>query len=521
MLRAITSAIVPSLSGPEAADLVASLPVTASEQQRELVHQFAAHGFGDNPALVDKFCRQMGSSLSAKTRGDLSLLFTLLSTRLGCLALTGSFGPFYELDDKRRMDAIQSWANSPIGLLQKAASGLKGLSLMIFYRADPLAWKAVGYTDGANTDWREAAREDEEAQQHYNYTFENDRISRLPPEADIVVDTEVLVIGSGAGGGVAASYLSQRGLKCLVVDKGIYLRPEDMRGSEDEGYTSLYEAEGIMPSEDGSVNVLAGSTFGGGTTVNWSASLKPRHFVRRTWNEKYGVPYYTTPSFTDDLNSVCNRMGVAIKPIKHNVSNSLLALGAQRAGHPVEAVPQNSGGHTHACGKCQFGCVNGQKQGGVVTWLKDCAENGGAFMTNTYVERILFDPQNKRKAVGALAVVDGRKITIRASKAVVVSAGSIQTPALLLRTPELKYNKMIGKTLHLHPTTIVTGYYDYPIRPWEGSLLTIVDNAAEMVDPAGWGAKIEIIASSPGIAAAFANFESSLQHKKCVSPSPR
>ncbi|CAO1617629.1 unnamed protein product [Parajaminaea phylloscopi] len=513
VIAALTGAIVPALEGPQAADLLASLPVTATEKQRELATRFVHDGFDTNPYLIDKFARQMKASLGPASLRDLSLLFTVLSTRLGCLALTGSVGPYYDLPRERREEIIKGWAGSPITLFRKAASGLRGLTLMLYYRTHPLAWQAIGYSDGVNTDWSSAAQE-ESAQQHFEYKFENDRIRTLPPEADVVIDTEVLIVGSGSGGGVAASYLSQRGLKTLVVDKGIYLRPTDMRGSEDEGYTSLYDGEGILPSNDSTVNVLAGSTFGGGTTVNWSASLKPRHYVRRTWNEKYGVPYYTSPRFTDDLNSVCNRMGVAIQPIRHNISNSLLALGAQRAGHPVEAVPQNSGGHTHYCGKCQFGCISGHKQGGTVTWLRDSAECGGAFMTNTYVERILFDDKVKRKAVGALAIVDGRRVTIRASKAVVVSAGSIQTPALLLRTPELKYNKMIGKTLYLHPTTVVTGYYDFPINPWEGSLLTIVDNSAELVDPAGWGCKIEVIASSPGIHAAFSNYESAAEHKK-------
>lgn len=489
--------------------------MTATDKQRELVTQFAADGYENNPYLIDKFARQMAASLSPTSRRDLSLLFTALSTRVGCLALTGAVGPFYDLSRQRREQAIAAWSQSPITLLQKAASGLKGLSLMMFYRTHDVAWQAIGYSDGVNGDWQQAA-EKEEATAHYDYKFENDRISTLPPEAEVVVDTDVLIVGSGAGGGVAASYLSQRGLKCLVVDKGIYLRPQDMRGNEDEGYTSLYEGEGILPTEDSTVNVLAGSTFGGGTTVNWSASLKPRHFVRRTWAEKYGVPYYTSPQFTADLNAVCDRMGVSTIPIKHNISNSLLALGAQRSGQPVEAVPQNSGGHTHYCGKCQFGCISGHKQGGTVTWLKDCAENGGAFMTNTFIERIIFDDKTHRKAIGAMAIVDGRRVRINASKAVVASAGSIQTPALLLRSPELKYNKMIGKTLHLHPTTVVTGYYDFPVNPWEGSLLTIVSNAAELVDAEGWGCKIEVIASSPGIHSAFSNFENALEHKKSM-----
>ncbi len=510
---AFADAIVPELDGVEAADVLSHLPIEASDRQRELAPRFAREGFKSTPRLLDCAAQQVKASLSPKVAGDINLFLTLLSTRPGCLALTGYIGPFAQLDRDTREKIIFGWFTSRLTLLRKASAGLKGITLLVYYRNHQPAWEAIGYPDGRPDDWTRPSQggEASPAVPVYDYKFENEKIAAQPSGSEIIVDTEVLVIGSGSGGGVAGSYLAQRGVRTLIVDKGIYLHPDKVVGREDQGYGLLYEGEGIMPSEDGSINILAGSTFGGGSSINWSASLKPRHFVRKAWSDKYGVPYYNSPYFTSDLNAVCTRMGVAVAPIRHNVGNSLLALGAQRAGHPVEPVPQNSGGHTHYCGKCQLGCISGHKQGGVVSWLRDAAEAGAAFMTNCYVERILFD-KNKR-AVGALATVDGRKVKILAAKGVVVSSGSLQTPALLLRSPELKSNKMIGQTLRLHPATVVTGYYNFPIKPWEGGLLTMVDNSAEMVDKDGWGCKIEVIASSPSIHAAFSNFSSAKDHK--------
>ena len=81
-----------------------------------------------------------------------------------------------------------------------------------------------------------------------------------------VIETDVLVIGSGAGGGVAASHLAQQGWKTLVVEKGKYFTPQELPGNAREGLPSLYESSGLFATEDGAVNVIAGSTFGGGTT---------------------------------------------------------------------------------------------------------------------------------------------------------------------------------------------------------------------------------------------------------------
>lgn len=504
--------IIPALDGEEAAEVIASLPVTATDVQRETVVKFATEGFVDHAdVLLDAFARQCTVSLSGNTLSQISTLLSVLSTRPGTLALTGNIGPFPKLDRKTRESVMLSWMRSPIALLRGGAIGIRGLLLITFYKHHETAWQAMGYPKGVADDWNSSAKDldAEIAEEHYPYVFENDKLSGTT--GDAVIETDVLVVGSGAGGGVAASYLAERGVRVLVVDKGIYLRPQEMNGSEKDGYKRMYEGDGLLPTEDSSLIVLAGSTFGGGTTVNWSASLKPRHFLRHAWATKHGVPRFLTPTFTADLNAVCTRMGASTTAIKHNISNSLLALGAQRAGQPVEAVPQNTGGHVHYCGKCQFGCVSGHKQGGTVTFLRDAAENGAAFMTDCNVERVLFD--NNRKALGAIALVAGRKVTIKASKGVVVAGGSIQTPAVLLRTPELKYNTQIGKNLHLHPTTFITGYYDFPIKPWEGGLLTMVSNASELVDAEGWGAKIEVIASSPGIHAGTSAFPAAVEHK--------
>ena len=485
--------------------------MTATPRQRELVAKYAREGFASSPDyMLDCMARQFSASMSPTNRGTIATFLSVIGTGPGCLALSGTYGPFQDLTREKREAILLAWSSSPLALFRKAASGLKGLILICYYRFSQDAWEATGYPAGLPTDWNQLP--DQKSMEHYPYEFENDKLPILNTKEEIFIDTEVLIIGSGSGGGVAAASLAQKGIQVLVVDKGIYLRPEQMTGMEAHGYQTMYDGEGLLPTEDANINVLAGSTFGGGSTINWSASLKPRFFARRAWAEKYGVPYYATPAFTADLNFVCNRMGAGVGNIKHNLGNSLLALGSQRCGMECVPVPQNTGGNVHYCGKCQLGCPSGQKQGGVITWLRDAAEAGAKFMTQTHVKRILFD-KTGRKAIGAAAIVNGRPVTIRASKAVVCAGGSVQTPALLLRTPQLKFNKQIGKNLHLHPTTVVTGYYDFPVNPWEGSLLTMVNNAAELVDLEGWGCKLEIIATSPSIHAAFTNFSGGVDHK--------
>jgi choline dehydrogenase-like flavoprotein len=73
---------------------------------------------------------------------------------------------------------------------------------------------------------------------------------------------------------VVASQLAQAGKSVLVIEKGKYYSEEEFINNELDGFTNLYEQGGFSPTLSGSVSILTGSVFGGGTTVNWSASLK-------------------------------------------------------------------------------------------------------------------------------------------------------------------------------------------------------------------------------------------------------
>lgn len=477
--------------------------------------------------LVPAVERMLVLSAAPTLVTEIKLLLTLLATRAGTVLLTGSPVAFPDQPPAQRLAAIHAWRTSALPPFRKAGTGLVSVLLLIFYRASEFAQRAVGYPIGPATDYTKHRPADSGPQEEvYPYTFLNDTLAADGDRdgaapGPLAVDTDVVVIGSGSGGSVAAAHIAASGLRVLVVDKGIYVHPSQYTGRELDGYQRLYDGEGLLLSSDGGMAVISGATFGGGSTINWSACLKPRAFARRAWASApaaggFGVPYFAHPQFTADLNFVCERMGATTAHTHHNLANSLLALGSQRTGMEVLPVPQNTGEHTHFCGKCQYGCPGNEKQGAINTWLRDAAEHGAQFMTRTAVKRVLFDdPQDARRATGVLATVAGRDLTIRASTAVVVAAGSMQTPAVLLRTPQLKANPQIGRNLHLHPVSIVVGLYDFPVDPWEGGLLTTVNNAAELVDARGWGAKVEVIASAPSFTAALLG-RMGAEHKKLM-----
>jgi choline dehydrogenase-like flavoprotein len=270
--------------------------------------------------------------------------------------------------------------------------------------------------------------------------------------------------------------------------------------------------------------VVAGQTFGGGGTVNWSASLQTQAFVRKEWADR-GLPFFTSAEFQDSLDRVCQRMGVSTDHIEHSNINRLLLEGARKLGYAAKAVPQNSGGKRHYCGHCVFGCGSCEKQGPVVSWLPDAARAGAQFVEGFHAEKIIFAKRNghqvatgvrgtwvSRDTNGGIAgePVTRRKVIIKA-KRVIVSAGTMQSPLLLLRSGLKNYH--IGRNLYLHPVIFLGGIYKEDVVPWEGDCLTSVVNEFENLDGKGHGVKIEGTNMTPTAWLTFINWKNGLDYK--------
>ncbi len=116
--------------------------------------------------------------------------------------------------------------------------------------------------------------------------------SNVDPDASDVLEADVVIVGSGSGGGMVASELAKAGLNVLVLEKGGYFRPAEFKAwRESEAFLHTFEKGGLCSTVDGNVLVLAGSCVGGGSTVNWSASFRTPEVVREDWVAS-GMPQF-------------------------------------------------------------------------------------------------------------------------------------------------------------------------------------------------------------------------------------
>jgi len=322
-------------------------------------------------------------------------------------------------------------------------------------------------------------------------------------------------VGSGCSGAVAASVLSSAGLSVIVADMSYYWPPQHLPMSETDASRHLFSNGGVRQTDDSSVAIISGSCWGGGGTVNWSASLQLQAFVRQQWADQSGNPYFTSAAFQADMDAVCETMGVSTAHIEHNFTNKTLLEGARRLGMKAAAVPQNTGGKTHQCGYCTLGCGSCGKKGPTESWLPDAARAGAQFIEGFTADRVLFSddvsyPSRQRKAIGVQGTwtsrdshggVSGsdrhtRTVTLKARHSVVLAAGPFGTPLLLHRSGVR--NQHLGRHLHLHPVALLGAQFDTDVRPWEGPILTALVNDLENIDGAGHGVKLEATTMLPG-----------------------
>ncbi|MBZ0296810.1 MAG: GMC family oxidoreductase [Anaerolineae bacterium] len=414
--------------------------------------------------------------------------------------LFGQPKPFSQLNLEERTALLLAWRDSRLLLARKAFQFVKQLGLALFYVLTPQGerhptWDVFGYDDPPTASQATSSP-----------------IQPLQLSAPTTLYTDALVIGSGAGGGVVAGELSAAGLDVIVVEKGGYYAETDFHGREMDSTRHLYERQGVLATTDLGVTLLAGSALGGGTLINWTASLRPPEHVLHEWCDRYGFSAATGADFQHSLDCVLERSGVTTAESPPTPLNALLEKGCHALGYTVDVIPRNVRA-CQDCGFCNYGCAFGAKQSTLKTYLQDAYERGARILVQAHVNRVLHRNGQAYGAELTLTGASGEQFTVTVqAKVVVVAAGSLHTPVLLLRSG--LGNAHIGANLHLHPTTAIFSLFEQPVTGWRGAPMTRVSQQFSNLDGQGYGVWMETAPVHPGLAAQAFPWHSGRQHKR-------
>ena len=479
----------------------------AETAAKEYLEDYASR----DPAFRAEMQRIFALYLPHDQRKELCMILNILNTRAGSLLLTGHVTPISEQPTHIRESILHGWATARLGVLRQLRRSFTILTKQAWIKTSPSLRRVMG-VPRVPVGMRPS--------KGYDYEF----IQIPPGDKPEIIETDVIVVGSGCGGGVSAKNLAEAGHRVLIVEKSYHWTPDHFPMIEVDGWHHLFMSGSFLTSDDSTMTIVAGQTWGGGGTVNWSASLQTQGFVRREWAAR-DLPFFTSAEFQNSLDRVCGRMGVSAEHIRQNRCNEMLLEGARKLGWTNKPVPQNTGGNQHYCGYCSFGCGSCEKQGPVVSFLPDAARAGAKFIEGFHAEKIILTKRGgKQVATGVLgtwtsrdinggvsgAPLTRRRVLIKA-KRVIVSAGTMQSPLVLLRSG-LK-NPQIGRNLYVHPVTFLGAYHNEDIKPWEGGILTAVCGEYENLDGKGHGVKLEATNMVPSSCLMWVDWKNGLQYK--------
>lgn len=264
---------------------------------------------------------------------------------------------------------------------------------------------------------------------------------------DIQLEADVVIVGSGAGGGVTAETLTQAGYKVIIIEEGGYHRRPDFTLREIETFQKLYFDGGNRSTKGHEFAVAQGRTVGGSTVVNWTTCLRAPHQTFDYWKDTYSIEGYSLNDMIPFYEWAEKRLSV-VEWTAHNSNNNLLAIGAKKLGWSYRNVPRNVKG-CPATGFCGLGCPTDAKQSMMLTTIPEALKNNATLLYRT--RAIQFIQKNDRitelecRALTSDGVnITQTKITLKA-KLFITSCGAINSPALLLRSKLPDPYKRIGK----------------------------------------------------------------------------
>ena len=278
---------------------------------------------------------------------------------------------------------------------------------------------------------------------------------------------DVVIIGSGAGGGTAAQALSdmaRSGTRILVLEQGGELAQDEFTGRELDMSSSLYEDGGGFLTADGTMTLAFGRILGGSTVVYTGTSLIAPERVIRGWD----VPGLSHGDVERRSRTYMEQNNVhLLDDAELNDNNVLFVRGCERAGYRAEQFPINVKGCLGSS-LCNLGCPNAAKQGTHRVQLPAAARNGVEIVTRAEALRI----EDHAVAVRVQAKPDGAKGAesswapgehhVRA-RMIVCAGGSVGSSALLLRSGFGKALPRLGEGFTCHPAHILVGEHEREI----------------------------------------------------------
>jgi choline dehydrogenase-like flavoprotein len=267
------------------------------------------------------------------------------------------------------------------------------------------------------------------------------------------LETEILVIGSGAGGAVTAARLAEAGRGVTVVEEGPWVDADAVEPFSLEEMIAKYRHHGLSAAlGNPAIAYAEGRCVGGSTEINSGLYHRLPGYLAADWATRYSIDEFSPQALGRYAEQVERDLGVSTLPGAPPPSSAALERGATKLGwRNVEFARVF---RYDAAGR-------GTKQTMSRTMLPRALVAGATILPDCRIQRLerrgdrVIGARGRRRHPGGGI----ERLTIRADH-VFVCGGTVQTPALLQRSG-IRHN--VGRGLKMHPTIKVAARFPHPV----------------------------------------------------------
>ena len=286
------------------------------------------------------------------------------------------------------------------------------------------------------------------------------------------IEADAVVVGSGAGGAVAATNLAAAGLRTVLIEAGPRVTESEMTRNGPEFLSKYYWEGGLrVLTGSGAYPSMAGRCLGGSTVVNSAIMFALPDWVRKTWIAEDGLDALADPALDRAYARVFAQTRTAPTPMeamgKRNLMTRDIFNAANLESAPLPRAVQGCRGTSD----CLTGCATGAKQSVDRSYLPHGVNDGLEVYTCAMADRVLTEGSRAVGVEGRVVDPEGRTTLatwrVRAPR-VFVAAGTTHTPVLLLRSG-IRQRGTVGGTFQAHISGYAVGVMEEVIDPWVGA----------------------------------------------------
>ncbi len=276
------------------------------------------------------------------------------------------------------------------------------------------------------------------------------------------VECDVVVVGTGAGGGVVGYELAQRGHAVVFVEEGQLHHRHAFDGSSVRALSRFYRP--AFSVGNAFIPIFSGRLVGGSTAINGGTAYRTPGWVLDRWCEEMGTDEFLASRMAPYFERVEAHLGVGPSPRKYiGPIGDIFQRGCDALGWHHGVLNRNAPG-CEASGFCDFGCRTDARKSTNVAYLPPALERGSLLFTGLHAETVL---QENGRAVGIEgSAAGGQRLRIRA-KAVILAGGALPTPLFLLKNNLANSSGQVGRNLTVHPSGVISALFDEEVRGYD------------------------------------------------------